>query len=92
MPSISFGTVSSASRRSTSLRIGRASSGARPWVFDRYFTTWRAVGASILRPFSAIIRVMVRSQPSGVVRRNEMRDSCCLSSGRWQPPHAFTTV
>ena len=38
------------------------------------------------------MRVMVRSQPSGVLRRNEMRDSCCFSSGLWQPEHAFTTV
>ena len=35
---------------------------------------------------------MVRSQPSGVLRRNEMRDNCCFSSGLWQPAHAFTTV
>ena len=55
-------------------------------------TTVRAVGPSILRPFSDSMRVMVRSQPSGVLRRNEMRESCCFSSGLWQPEQAFTTT
>ena len=55
-------------------------------------TTARADGPTIFKPFSDSMRVIVRSHPSGVLRRNEMRESCCLSSGRWQPAHAFTTV
>ncbi|OLB63607.1 MAG: hypothetical protein AUI11_00755 [Acidobacteria bacterium 13_2_20CM_2_66_4] len=36
---------------------------------------------------SVIIRLIVCSHPSGVVRRYEMRDSRPFSSGRWQVPH-----
>ncbi len=83
VPARSAGFFSSSPvTRCISYITGRASSGARPWLFDSDFTTARAVGPSIFRLFSAIIRVMVRSQPSGDVRRVEMRDMMPLSSGR----------
>ena len=43
-------------------------------------TTSRAVCGSMRKPFSATMRRMLSCQPSGVLRRNEIREICCLSS------------
>src|SRR6185436_11448623 len=79
-------------RRSASHEAGFASSGASPRFVDRYLTTCRAVEGSMFKPLSAAMRWMIVCHPSGVLRWNEMRDICPLSSGRWHEPHAFCTV
>ena len=59
---------------------------------DKYFTITRASAGSIGALFSVAIRRMVSCQPSGVVRRYEMRDIRSLLSEAWHGPHVFFTV
>ncbi len=78
-------------RRSASNVMGRSSSGARPWWSARYFRMLRASAGSSDAWLSVTIRLIVRSQFSGVARRYEIRDMRPLSSLRWHEPHLART-